>query len=223
MKFLHKFSDNIFALALVLHKQRHWIKITFLQWLPQIGYLFIFQLHLCFRTDVRYLPELWSSQRKRKKKPTAVKTFFQRHSAHVTVRCICCGGLPGEEHEKVMLRSKTGCRNRRGVLLLVHAAKCRMHARREPRQTCKGGLLHLCQTAAGLKQGMLCAKLIPVLSWGGGAGSLFCMHKQAGWAFAWWVTRHGTRRGGCRPGQMEHSAGGAVHVFGREDQYVGGQ
>lgn len=94
-------------------------------------YLFIFQLHLCFRMGVRYLPELWSLQRKRKKKPTAVKTFSQRHSAHVTVGCVCCGGLPGEEHEKEMLGSKKGCCNRRGASLFVHAAECRIHARWE--------------------------------------------------------------------------------------------
>lgn len=80
---------------------------------------------------MQYLPELWSLQRKRKRKPTAVKTFFQRHTTHVTVGCICCGGLPGEEHEKEMLGSKTGCCNRRGVSLFVRAAKCRIHMRRE--------------------------------------------------------------------------------------------
>lgn len=47
------------------------------------------------------------------------------------------------------------------------------------RQTCKGGLLHPCQTAAGLKQRMLCAKLIPVLSGGRGAG-IIVFQAQAG-------------------------------------------
>lgn len=47
------------------------------------------------------------------------------------------------------------------------------------RQTCKGGLLHPCQTAAGLKQRMSCAKLIPLLSGGGGDG-IIVLQAQAG-------------------------------------------
>lgn len=49
-------------------------------------------------------------------------------------------------------------------------------------QTCKGGLLHLCQTAVGLKQGMLRAKIIPVFSWGGGGRDhcFACTHRRGG-------------------------------------------
>lgn len=48
------------------------------------------------------------------------------------------------------------------------------------RQTCKGGLLHPCQTAAGLKQRMLCAQLIPVLSRGGGGGIIVLQAQTGG-------------------------------------------
>lgn len=41
-------------------------------------YLFIFQLHLCFRTGVRYLAELWSLQRKKKKENPQLSKLFPK-------------------------------------------------------------------------------------------------------------------------------------------------
>lgn len=64
------------------------------------------------------------------------------------------------------------------LIVCAHSEMSNTHEK-GMRQTCKGGPLHPCQTAAGLMQRLSCAKLIPVLSRGGGGG-IIVLQAQAG-------------------------------------------